>query len=231
MKAPLPFALLALLASGVSAQVGYANDFQTPVGSEWSRSERTDVDGNGRFGLGAFDNASARLTLSGFTPGSAATLAFDFYCLSSWDGSGAAGGPDVFFAQADGVDLLRASFSNIVGQQGIAYPQTYSPATPLGGALVAGRTGADERDALTNYAFAGYGSAVYKFGGGMNPLFTFTPKASTVVFTFGATGLEALPNEGWAVDNVRVTQAVPEPASFAAMGVGALAFLRRRRRV
>lgn len=219
------FALICLVPFSASAQVNYFNDFQSAVGAGWSSASTITVkSASNQIALGNFSNQDVTLTLGGFTPGVVASLKFDLDLLSSWDGSDGGYGPDRFTAKIDGVSIVDATFSN-VNENG--YPQTYSPSTPLGGPLVAAYTGADEIDTLDqNY----YGSSVYKFGGGINSGFSFIPASSTVQFTFSASGLQDINDESWALDNVAVVQSVPEPGTWAALGLGGLALLKRRRR-
>lgn len=218
---------LAALPGLTVAQVNYFEDFQGSVGSEWSSSITTDVDGSGRFGLGPFENTTETLTLSGFTVGQVVTLSFDLYLLNTWDGSHPEfGGPDTITVTADGNTLLNASFSTHPFE---AWTQTYSAATPLGGPEVPSYTDADEIETLLNYN--AIGSAVYNFDGtGNNAAFTFVASATEITFSFTGSGLQTSLDEPWAIDNVRVTNPVPEPATMAALGFGALALMRRRRR-
>lgn len=207
------------------AQVNYSEGFQGAVGAEWSSTSTIVVQNStNRIALGNFGNETVTLTLGGFTPGVSANMKFDLDLLDSWDGSDGTYGPDRFTAKIAGANVIDATFSNL-NENG--YPQTYSAATPLGGPLVAAYTNADEIDTLDqNY----YGNSVYKFGGAINPGFTFVPSSSTVVFSFTGAGLQGISDESWALDNVAVVQSVPEPSTLAALGIGVLALKRRRAR-
>lgn len=226
------FASLALFPAVASAAVSYSNGFEGLIGPEWSTTTTLSLNidaaygGGTRTALGDFDNQTVTLTLGGFTPGASATLAFDFDVLDSWDGDTTGVGPDFFTVKAGSTTLLNATFANVSG-----YNQSYSVGNPLGGTSTSfpRYTSADESDVFTNHNY--FGSSAYKFGGAINPLFTFVPTTSTVVFSFTGSGLQGRGDESWAIDNVRVVQqAVPEPASIAAVGLGGIAFLRRRRR-
>lgn len=225
MKMPL-FAALAASPAFACAQLSYSNDFQSTVGGEWSSNSRITVRAaTDRIGLGDFLNQSVTLTLDGFQPGVPASLKFDLYILNSWDGDNTTFGPDRFTTAIAGTNVVDATFTVL---DEFAYTQSYSAATPLGGGPFAAYNDADERDTLDNNAFA-YGNAVYKFGGGKNPGFAFVPLTRTVVFSFSASGLDGSGTESWAIDNVALTQPVPEPASLAALALGALALVKRRR--
>ena len=200
--------------------VFYYENFQGSVGGEWSNTSTTDVDGRGRIGLGDFYNDTVNLTLSGFTVGQQVNLAFDLYLLNSWDGSGTSGGPDRFAVYIGGMPLLDATFS-VLDEEGD--PQTYSASYPLGGPLVAAYTDADEYDTMVRYN--GWGSAVYRFGGPINPSFSFIAASDTITISFLGSGID---DEGWAVDNVTV-QTVPEPASIFVVGFGAVCLGKCRR--
>jgi len=218
-------ASLAVLPFSASAQVNYSEGFQGAVGAEWSSSLIIDAQVSvNRRALGDFGNDTVTLTLSGFTPGVSASLAFDLYILNSWDGESFGTGPDGFTAQIDGSNVVNATFTNLDEQSG---HQSYSATTPLGGAFVPAYTDADEIDTLdASY----YGNSVYKFGGGHNPGFSFVPSTSTVVFSFAGSNLQGLADESWAIDNVSVIQSIPEPSTWAALGLGAIVAIRRRRR-
>ena len=216
---------LSLLPLAAFAQVNYSEGFQGSVGAEWSSTSTIIVkSAANRIALGNFGNQTVTLTLGGFTPGVLANLKFDLDLLDSWDGSDGTYGPDRFTAQIDGTNVIDATFSNL-NENG--FLQSYSAATPLGGPLVAAYTNADETDTLDQ---SYYGNSVYKFGGGINPGFSFLPATSTVVFSFTATGLQGNSDESWALDNVSVVQSVPEPSTWAALGFGVVALKRRRNR-
>lgn len=236
-------AALAMLVSPCAlADIVYSNDFQGLVGPEWSSNKVVDVTGSGRRVLGNFSNEAVTLSLSGLTPGTLYTLSFDFFALGSWDGTGAFySGPDLFTVSAGDTSLLNATFS-VLNETGAR--QTYAPDRPLAGPLGGdilfdAYTGADERDTLTlpQFNWYGNGNAVWKFdGSGQNAALPFVPSAASVTFSFAASGLQTEYDsyygldESWGIDNVVVSQAVPEPTTLAALGLGALAVLRRKAR-
>lgn len=199
----------------------YSNDFEagnhlgfTMGGIETAPNQSTKF-------LGRFanepNNTSTALTLTGLASHTSVTLSLDLYIIHSWDGV-TGPGPDQLVFQQDGSDLLNATFANQTSWQ-----QTYSDATPLGGGPFAGRT---DHDA---YATLGYGDY---YGSDMtyNLTFTFAHSASTLNLSFAGFNLQAVGDESWGIDNVLVkTDAVPEPASMAALGLGILALRRRIR--
>lgn len=222
-KKTLLVALGSLLVISHANAYTYFNDFESPVGSEFNVTGTTTF--NGSTVLGRLGNGSVQLTLTGLSVGETATIKFDFFALDSWDGS--ANNDRVIF-DVDGVTKLDSTFSNVSFN-----PQNYPD--PYGGGTYTHQTGSDDRDlshggTLPNGYF---GNSVYRFGGGGgNSAFTAVATSSTMVFTWTASGLQDINDESWALDNVSVEQpnAVPEPASMAALAVGAVALLRRRRK-
>lgn len=215
------FALGSLIAVSQAHAFTYFNDFESPVGGEWSSTATT------TFGttnvLGRLSNGTVQLTLTGLSVGDTATIKFDFFALDSWDG---AAGPDRFVFDVDGVTKLDSTFSN-VGFNSQNYPDAY------GGGTYAYQTGADDKDLGNGGTLPNgyYGNSVYKFGGpGSNAGFSAVATSSTMVLNFTASGLQGIGDESWALDNVRVdTNSVPEPASLLAISLG-LATLARRRK-
>ena len=173
----------------------YAANFETSVGPEWSinRAEVT-PNGNRRF-LGQFGNDTVSLLLANLPPHSQVSVAFDLYIIRTWDGNGPAAefGPDIFEARADnGPTLTRTSFTvhNHLRQ---AYPGEF----PAGSNSP--RAGSVENDNL-GYNFNGKPfSSVYRIDK------TIAHTGGALKLNFSASGLEALDNESWGLDNVRVT--------------------------
>ena len=217
---------LAALALAGSAQAGtiYQNDFS--------------VDASGFTGGGALENSliGSEQYLGGLTQGATAvltldttnvkslTLNFDLYTILSLDGDTPSTGPDFFkVGVTGGPVLLNETFSNFSFQT-----QTYGP-----NASDPGRTGSD--DAL--YGHLGYywrpdvyfpdgGDATYHLS------FTFAPTGNSTTISFFGDATQVFDDERFGIDNVKVTAAIPEPATWAMMILGfgtAGAALRRRK--
>lgn len=225
------------LALPASATVFYRNDFQSPVGSEWSRTETEDAPTAYWFGprsfLGQFGNDTVTLSLNGLGGHDGVTLEFDLYLLRSWDGSSGGAslydyGNDVFrTAVQGGPVLLEETFSN-----GNPAGQTFGPA-----ASNPAYTGASETYSL-GYVFddgilgvSQVMDAVYRFS------FSFAHTDGQLALDFGGSGLQGLDDESWGLDNVRVSlhatpiaaAAMPAPAVVPLLGAGFVGLLWARR--
>lgn len=216
--------LLTAAASSASAAIAYSNDFETPVGSEWS-STATDVTPAGarRF-LGQFNNDLVTLSLTGLPAHDTVSISFDLFILQSWDGNSQNNGPDRWgCGYADnilgigGTPLLDTSFSNTEeAGQTQDYPNAFGA-----GINNTGGTGSSEFNTL-GYSY--FGDAVYSL------TFTFPHSAADIYFGFVATGLQGINDESWGLDNVRVeTRGVPAPTTITTLALAGLAALRRRR--
>lgn len=203
----------------------YTNDFEGPVGTEWSNTTTSTF--NGTTILGRFGNESVTLTLGGYSVGDVVTIGFDVYALDSWDGNGTTYGPDHFTFDMNGNNMLNTTFSNVDGS-GQSFPDAF------------GSGNHPERDGADNYDFShggtlpdGYfGNSLYVFGGAINGAFTTVATGSTMTFTFGASNLQGIGDESWAIDNVNVNlgSPVPEPCSMVVLAAGILGLARRRRK-
>ena len=219
------FAALAF-ASSSQAAVLYSNDFSVNAdGFTGDGALENALTGGERY-LGALgEGATAVLTLA-TVAGTDVTLNFDLYGILSLDGSTAGIGPDSFkVGVVGGPVLLDKTFSNFAFQT-----QTFGPA-----ASNPGRTGSDS--ALYGHLGYAYDPATYAgTGEGRDTTYhlsyTFTATgASTKIQFFGNT-LESLGDERFGIDNVVVSGAVPEPATWAMllMGFGGLGAVLRRSR-
>ncbi len=203
----------------------YMNDFEGPVGAEWSNtSTDTTPVGSRRF-LGQFNNETVGLTLTGLPSHTDVTISFDLFLINSWDGNATGYGPDIWGLDVTGgPTLLYTTFSNLdEGNFSQSYPDTYPAASPY-----PAHTGASEVDTL-GYNF--YGNSVY------NLSFTFPHTDGSIVFDFYGSGLQAIGDESWGLDNVKVevgpsVAPVPEPSTVVLLGAGiaGLAALGRRKK-
>jgi len=180
-------------------RVVYANDFEKKAGPQWShRSTDVTPKGRRRF-LGQFGNDEVRLALKRLGPHQYVRVSFELFIIHSWDGDTQEGdiGPDVWsFGIEGGPQLLRTTFcEHPVAPSG---KQTFPDDYP--GPQHASRTGAAEVEQL-GYKFPDNPDArdaVYRLS------FTFPHTAADVTVVFAGSGLQALADESWGLDNVRV---------------------------
>jgi len=169
----------------------YANTFGGSVGSEWSNAS-TDLTPTSRRFLGQFGNQTVSLTLSCLPVHTHVGVAFDLFVIRSWDGN-LSSGPDIWELNATGGTLLsHTTFANWNAKRQ-AYPGTYP-----GGDYV-DHTGATEINTL-GYTYSNSPmDAVYHLN------YLFPHASASLTLNFLASGLQALVDESWGIDNIEVT--------------------------
>ncbi|MEO2003941.1 MAG: carbohydrate binding domain-containing protein [Candidatus Poribacteria bacterium] len=167
----------------------YSNDFESPVGAEWSNPLMSTTP-SGRGFLGEFATGSVILSLDDLPPHESVSLAFDLFIIRSWDGIwDYAAGPDIWSCDVvDGPALIYTTFSQTGGAQG--YP-----------------TGPTEKDSL---AYGGWGDSVYRIS------VAFPHSASELRLRFAGIGLQTVGDESWGLDDIAVSTSAasvaPPPA-------------------
>ncbi len=223
----------------MSGQVIYNNDFETSVGSEWSKpiTDVTPIDQ--RHFLGQFGSESVRLELVNVPNNSWVTLSFDLFIINTWDGNGNClwsygQNLDIWsLSTIDGQQLLRTTFSNMGDNPNYiwqSYPDTY---VTYPGVNNPARKGAVENNTLgfinTITPSWGIRDSVYHLS------FTTLHDSGITGWDFNGLPNQELADESWGLDNVQVSvQAVPEPSTFVAACIMftpvVLSKLRSRRR-
>ncbi|MBT3332081.1 MAG: PEP-CTERM sorting domain-containing protein [Rhodospirillaceae bacterium] len=217
-----------LISASANAAIVYSNDFET-------NSDGFNVSDRNTFSSSTFlgrqgGSYTAVLTLNGLTAGAEYDLAFDLFIGGTWDGS-LSFGPDYFILNSSSSgDLVNATFRNGFPIGADDSGQTYSDATPLGGATLFGsREGADVIAGEPTYFF-GHGAG--------NPMLSFIAGGTTEFLTFRSVDYQGIGDEFFALDNVvvstdTVTPTVPVPAALpllttALIGLGFAGYRRRK---
>jgi hypothetical protein len=190
----------------------YFNNFEVGAGNQWS-IPRLSQTPSGRHFLGEFGSEGTVLSLSNLPRHSDVTVAFDLYIIRTWDGNqieytwpqgfnqpDEVVGPDVWGLRADGVSLLSTTFAN---WESLLFRQAYPGSFPGGDYLA--RSGAAENNTLGYTAGGMPMDAVYHL------TFTFPHSSNTLGVNFAALGLQALADESWGLDNVRVMVSMSGP--------------------
>jgi hypothetical protein len=180
-------AILGIAVPVAWAATVYANDFEGPVGPEWSNVATSATPLGGRKFLGQFSNESVTLSLSGLPSHNNLRISFDILVINSWYGNDPANGPDLWTITVPGVGAWSTTFSTTASRQ--AFPDGYP-----GGDYPA-RTEAAETNSL------GYpeGDSVYHVS------FDISHSANSLSLGFSGAGLAAA---NWGIDNVSLETVV-----------------------
>lgn len=184
----------------------YFNDFEGPVGSEWSSTSTAVTPIGARRFLGRFHNENVSISLDGLPAHNMVTVSFDLFTNLSWDGNHTSYGPDVWRAEVrDGQVLLNTTFTTYdVNRQ--AFPDPYP-----GGDNPA-FTGASEVRTL-GYTFGGTPvDAVYRLS------FAFTHENDSLILDFHGVGLTS--DEDWGLDNFEVVLDISSESTLATLDKG-----------
>lgn len=176
----------------------YSNDFQGPVGSEWSPAT-TSFTPSGRQFLGEFGNQVVNLSLPCLEPHVAVALTFDLFVIRSWDGNTVTHpnlgtvGPDIWRVALTGNSpLLQTTFTNWPDFRQ-AFPGHYP------GDDYAAYTGAVENQSLGYIYDNTPQDAVYRMR------LVIPHQANALALDFSAVVLQPLADESWGLDNVELT--------------------------
>ncbi len=176
----------------------YSSDFEGQVGPEWSQNLVDATPAGQRRFLGQFGNDAVTLALTDLPAHSNVRLSFDLFVILSWDGNGVlfpTVAPDHWAVAVDErATLLDTTFDNHTGPATQAFPANY----PDG--QYPARTGAAEVDSL-GYLWSG---TVWPSDSVYHIVLTFEHRTDAISVCFAASNLEALDNESWGLDNVRV---------------------------
>lgn len=189
---PTPSA--AEIAAALNMELVYQNDFEEVIGVEWSKPVR-DTAPNKQGFLGQFGNEVVMLSLTDISEHAYIFLVFDLYLIRTWDGIHPQWGPDTWDLNvAGGPTLLHTTFSNSdpLGNVRQSYPDPYP------GGNQPARTAAAKNNVL------GYKYGEYKLDSVYNLSFDFAHSASTLELNFSASGLQALDDESWGIDNIEI---------------------------
>jgi len=187
----------------------YIEDFEGDVGAEWGCTTiQKDTTPSGRGFLGQFGNQTVCLNLDSLPYHNWVTVSFDVYIIRSWNGNVISDsglppiildllepdmivGPDKWQLEADGATLLLTTFSNYPGHDQ-AYPGWYpgSNYPRLSGALEINTLGYSWNTTPMD--------SIYRLS------YTFLHNGETLEMDFSAMGLEALSDESWGLDHIKV---------------------------
>lgn len=174
----------------------------------WSPSS-VSASPNGQEFLGAdaaygFGNETASLTLGALPSNTEVFVDFDLYVIQAWEGHGSGSGPDIWTLLADGATVISASFSN-TNDAPQSYPTDYDGGSPTDNG--AGRGAA----AHNTLGYLGHVEASqYPTGSPWDDVtyrvsLALPHTADALTLDFAASGLEAVYDESWGLDNLSVS--------------------------
>ncbi len=115
----------------------YEHDFESAVGTEWTRASRTTAPSGAKY-LGSFQNEVVNLVLNNLPDHSQVRISFKFHTMGDWEGSEPVqqGGQDIMVFALDGAPLKQTTFSTKPGFKQ-AYPGNHPGGTngPMTGAI------------------------------------------------------------------------------------------------
>jgi hypothetical protein len=165
---------------GPSSNTPYFADFtstSTP-GTEWTSNASLTSTQSTRF-AGPYTNNTLGLRVN-TTPGADYTLIFDVYFMNTWDGDNLTHGVDYFNVSVDGDILLRSTYCF----PGHGFPWSWP----------------DHPESWRG-TFSGAATTAGVF---RSISLSFTAENAVSFINFFGEGLQAWPDEGWGIDNVRV---------------------------
>jgi hypothetical protein len=179
----------------------YQNDFESPVGAEWSTALRDTTPLGARAFLGQFSGESATLNVDAIPAHSELTVSFQLFVILTWDGNFSSNpviGPDVWdLSVSGGPTLIHTTFSN--GPIGTSQPPQAFPDAHPGGSHPF-MTGASEVYTLGFMRDEGEGvlDAVY------NLSFTFPHTSSSLSLVFSTSQMQGIADEAWGIDSILI---------------------------
>lgn len=216
---------MAGLAAPAGATYTYFNDFEGDphTWTGWSHKWQATTPSGRKF-LGIFANHEVTFDfppLPFFDSPTTVRIEFDLFILRSWDGNDLFWGPDKWMIVFQRSILSSYTFSNgFGGSQSYpgSYPRSSNPP----------RTGAEENDTL-GYGEGGWGDSVYHI------VVIRSGLRGPATFRFVGNNLQGWDDEGWGLDNFRLTaipasQLVPLPGTLLLLIPGLAGLLLWRRR-
>lgn len=181
----------------------YTNGFENGAGPEWSATNTSVTSIGARPFLGEFGAQTVTLTLTNLPAHTGASVDLDLFIIRSWDGNSTSSGPDIWSVSVPGAgNLLRTTFCNEGGNPQ-SYPDNYTPPSfgnypSMYGAVESNTLGYIFSDPIYFVPPGVVMDAVYHIHE------DFGQTNQTLQLAFTGTGLSALTDESWGLDNVSV---------------------------
>jgi len=194
-----------------NAEHVYSNSFETPPGTEWSRSDTNSTPNKKHTFLGDFGPETVQLKLQDLPTHRLLHLTFDLYLILTWDGS-ENWGPDVWSLDM-GKDrrLINSTFNNC-GFFSSNNTQTFPDWHPSS-ILYEGWTGATEKQSLGYISIWGKSKRTFTTDSVYHFDLLIPHSDSNLVFNFTSHCEDDKQDQSWGLDNV-IIEAIPTPIAL-----------------
>jgi cysteine-rich repeat protein len=198
------------LTPGVNKTIDvYTQNFETTIGTEWSLGSILNFNGYRMLAgsMNGFGRQTTTLQVANIPAHTSTTVQFDLAILDTMDGNSVANGPDTIKMVVDNIIRFASDFANPGGNPSQSFPNQTPP------------IGTGGSNPLTTGAFAVNRYARPVSDSTYHISISFPHSAATMKLAFSSLQTETPGDEGWAIDNIKVTVDNPTGVAVANNGI------------